>query len=100
MTEPAAVDYSLFDADNQVGRDPRFIGGAYADLDLDDAVGYGPSGRMTQAQLRELHGPMGPGAGRDMVGGARRTRRKSRKTRLRSRSRSRLRSRRGSRRVN
>jgi hypothetical protein len=80
MTEPAAAFDSLFDADNQMGRDPRFIGGAYVDLSLDDAVGYGSSGRMTQAQLRELHGPTGPGAGRDMVGGARRTRRNRRKS--------------------
>ncbi len=97
MTEP--VD-SLFDAETMVGRDPRFFGGAYADLDLDDAVGYGPSGRMTQAQMRELHGPSGPGAGRDMVGGARRKSRKSRKARRRSRSRLRRSCKRSSRRVN
>ena len=99
MTEPAAVDESLFDADNQVGRDPRFIGGAYADLELDTVAGYGPAGRMTQAQLRELHGPMGPGAGRDMVGGARRTRRRNRKSQRKARK-SRNRRGRGSRRVN
>jgi hypothetical protein len=94
MTEPAAFDsHSLFDADNQMGRDPLFVGGAY--VDLDDAVGYSPLGRMTRTQLRELHGPMGPGPGRDMVGGARRTRRsrKSRKSRKSRRGR-------GSRRVN
>lgn len=85
MTEPI-----LFDAETTVGHDPRYIGGAYADLDLDNAVGYGPAGRMTQAAMRELHGPTGPGAGRDMVGGARRNRksrrkvRKSRRTRKRS----------------
>jgi hypothetical protein len=66
------------------------------DLSLDDAVGYGPAGRMTQAQLRELHGPLGPGPGRDMVGGARRTRRRNRKARKARKSRNR----RGSRRVN
>jgi hypothetical protein len=87
------MNLDLFDADNQMGRDPQFIGGAYVDVDLDGAVGYGPAGRMTRAQLRELHGPMGPGPGRDMVGGARRTRRrKNRKERKSRKSRSRLRS--------
>ena len=86
MTEPDAFDSnSLFDADNQMGSDPQFIGGAY--VDLDDAVGYGPAGRMTRTQLRELHGPMGPGPGRDMVGGARRTRRNRRNRRKSKKSR-------------
>jgi hypothetical protein len=88
------MNLDLFDADNLVGRDPRFIGGAYMDLSLDDAVGYGPAGRMTQAEMRELHGPTGPGAGRDMVGGARRTRRRKNRKSKKSRRR------RGSRRVN
>jgi len=100
MTEPAAFDSnSLFDADNQMGRDPLFVGGAYGGLD--DVPGYSPLGRMTRQEIIELNEASGPG--RAFVGGARRTRRRNRKSQRKSKkvkkSRRRLRRSRGSRRV-
>ena len=86
---------SLFDADNMVGEDPQFVGGAYGALD--DVAGYSPLGRMTRQEMMELHEEAGPG--RAFVGGARRTRRTRRKAKKAKKSRRRLR-RRGSRRVN
>ena len=88
---------SLFDADNMVGEDPQFVGGAYGALD--DVAGYSPLGRMTRQEMMELHEEAGPG--RAFVGGARRTRRPRRPRRKSKKAKkSRRRLRRSNRRVN